>query len=744
MKNRCFTRLLTVAGPLLAVLALAVAAPPLPAHAQESAGQMLTENASAGRALVETEYAVTEFIPEAEGIAPGETFWLAMRQDVEDGWHVFWENPGDAGLPLELNWTLPEGFSAGAPIHPVPEYFSYGPLANFAHEGEPVFLIPVTAPETLPVGDAVSFGVKASWQVCEDICVPEDAEFSFTVPMLEAALDGSGAGRDALFAQARAALPQPFDGSSSIAMTEEGYRLTVESAHRLPQGFNSENAYFFPAVGGLIAPAEPQKVDYRDGVLTVDMAPGYLADYDGETVRGVLGFTDAYGARRGVALAASFSAAPAVAATAPGGAVFPASGGEAPLLLLFIFAFLGGVILNIMPCVFPIIFVKAAALMQTAGEDMGVVRRHGLLYTAGVLATFLLIGVVLLTLRAGGEQLGWGFHLQSPPVVALSAYVLFLVGLNLAGVFHAGESLSGAGGRLAAKGGGTGAFFTGFLAVVVAAPCLGPLLTAPMGAVMLQPPAIGLSILTAMALGLAAPYLALSFAPGLGKLLPKPGAWMNVMKQAMAFPVFAAAAYFLWVFAQQTGGSGLALALSGAIFLAFAAWLFELSKKSGGLRLAAVRAVAGLAALVALVPLTRLDPVGARVASDAGEMTHGAFAAEPFSAEMLAAYRAEGRPVFVDFTAAWCVTCQFNKATVFSSEALARDFEAAGVVFMVADWTLRDPRITEALEGFNASGVPLYAFYGENGADPKVLPLPLTQDSVRNALMGGEKRLVRN
>ena len=321
--------------------------------------------------------------------------------------------------------------------------------------------------------------------------------------------------------------------------------------------------------------------------------------------------------------------------------------------------------------------------------------------------------------------------------------MLFLVGLNLAGVFHAGESLAGAGGGLADKGGRTGAFFTGFLAVVVAAPCLGPLLTAPMGAVMLQPPAIGLSILAVMALGLAAPYLVLSFAPGLGRLLPRPGAWMNVMKQAMAFPVFGAAAYFLWVFAQQTGGGGLALALSGAVLLAFAAWLFELSKKSGGLRLTVVRIGAALAVLIALAPLTRLGPVETRVAAEAGVMTHGAFTAEAFSAEKLASYRAEGRPVFVDFTAAWCVTCQFNKATVFSSKALAEEFEAAGVVFMVADWTLRDPKITKALETFNASGVPLYAFYGANGAAPKVLPLPLTQDGVRNAIKA-EKRLVRN
>lgn len=681
------------------------------------------------RALVETEYTVTEFIPEADGVAPGETVWLAMRQEVQEGWHVFWENAGDAGLPLELHWTLPEGFEVGAPAHPVPEYIPYGPLAIFAHEGEPVFLIPVTAPMGVAPGEEVAFDVKASWQVCEDICVPEDANFSFSLPVLNApSVDGAHV---TLFAEARAALPDVFEGSASYVIGENIHKLEVENV----EGVNAGSAYFFPAVSGLISPPSPQKANLEGDVLTVEIAPGYLSGYDGETVRGVLGYTDAQGNHRGLELNASVSAAPIVATSSAD--LAPADVGDTPLLLLFVFAFLGGVILNVMPCVFPIIFVKAAAMMQSAGEDMSRVRRHGILYTAGVLATFLLIGVVLLALRAGGEQLGWGFHLQSPPVVALSAYVLFMVGLNLAGVFHVGESIAGAGGGLAAKGGGTGAFFTGFLAVVVAAPCLGPLLTAPMGAVMLQPPAIGLSILAAMALGLAAPYLALSFAPGLGKLLPKPGAWMNVMKQAMAFPVFGAAAYFLWVFAQQTGGPGLALALIGAVLLALAAWLFELSKGSEGVRLMVVRGAAAAAALLALAPLMRLGPVQAGVAVESGEMAHGAFVAEAYSAEALAAYRAEGRPVFIDFTAAWCITCQFNKATVFSSKALAQDFVEAGVVFMVADWTVRDPRITEALEEFRASGVPLYAFYDEDGAAPEVLPLPITRESVRKTVMAG-------
>ena len=677
------------------------------------------------QSAVETEYAFTEFLPEADGVAPGETLWIAIRQEVREGWHVFWENPGDAGLPLAVEWTLPEGFETGEPLHPSPEYIPVGPLASFAHEGEPVFLLSLTAPQDAVPGEVIDIEAFASWQVCEDICVPEDGRFSFRLPVVaEAAPIDAHA---ALFAAARAALPSVFKGEAAFSVRGGAYVLELD----LPEGFMAEGAFFFPAVEGLIKPAAPQAMIARDGALTVEMEPGYLAGYEGDALRGVLAFTDDEGARRGVEIVASVSEPIAPPPSAPSLSAEPPE--ATGLLLLFVFAFFGGVILNVMPCVFPIIFVKEASLMQAAGEDMAKIRAHGALYTAGVVATFLAMGGALLLLRAGGEQLGWGFHLQSPLIVALSAYVLFMVGLNLAGLFHVGVSLAGTGESLASRGGGVGAFFTGALAVVVAAPCIGPLLTAPMGAVLLQPPVVGLSILAVMALGLAAPYLALTLAPALGRALPKPGPWMNVLKQALAFPVFAAAAYFLWVFAQQANASGLAFMLSGGVLLALAAWLFEISK-SAGPRALVLRGVTALLAVGAIAPLTRIEPAVAVNAADGAAAPHGAFMAEPFSAEALEAHRQAGTPVFVDFTAAWCVTCQFNKLTVFSSEELAEDFERAGVVFMVADWTLRDPEITSALEEFGASGVPLYAFYPAGGA-PEVLALPLTRENVRERVL---------
>lgn len=684
-------------------------------------GAAAASGSAAAQTAVQSSYAATEIIPEKDGLVPGETAWFAVRQQVRKGWHVFWVNPGDAGLPLNLRWSLPEGFAAGDIRHPVPDYIPVGPLASFAHEGEPVFLVPVSVPDDLAVGEEVSVEIDASWQVCEEICVPEEGKFSFSLPVVEAAR--SDARRAQLFSEARAKLPTPYEGGAVFNRAGGAYVLEIADA----TGLTDKDVFFFPETEGLITPAGKQIVS-RDGeMLSVSMTPGYVEEYAEDKLFGVLTFTDESGAREGVEISA---AVPEPIVNPSLDPPAPALAGNNNVAWLLVFAFFGGLILNVMPCVFPIIFIKAAALMQSAHEHPQTMRVHGLLYSAGVLASFLLIGGILLALRAGGEQLGWGFHLQSPVVVALSAYILLLVGLNLSGLFSVGESFAGGGQALAGKSGGVGAFFTGALAVVVAAPCIGPLLSAPMGAALLLPAGLGLLIFAVMALGLAAPYLALSFAPNLGRLLPKPGPWMAVFKQALAFPVFAAAAYFLWVFSQQTDGGALAMILTGGVLLAIAAWLFELSK-GDGVRALVIRGLSALAAVAALAPVTRIEALE-QADLVAGEK-HGAFDAVPYSADALEEYRLAGTPVFIDFTAAWCVTCQFNKATVFSSNDLAEAFEQEGVVFMVADWTVRDPEITAALQSFGASGVPLYVYYAPGEAG-EVIPLPLTKNAILKAM----------
>ena len=686
------------------------------------ATQGIVTNAAA-QSRVETSYATTEFLAESDGIAAGETFWLAIRQEVEDGWHVFWVNPGDAGLPLNLNWSLPDGFVTGEVLHPIPEYIPVGPLASYAHEGTPVFLVPITAPDDLNVGDNIQIGVDATWQACEDICVPEEGQFEFTLPVVEEQKPRSDTIET--FLEARMALPEAFTGAATF--TQEGgvYRLALSPIKDLDR----RSVFFFPEPEGLIHAAGKQRARKSSDGLAIDIEPGWIKEYEGGALKGILTFADRKGGHRGLAIEAAVPQPIQKPSTVAGPVVAQSS-----IAILLAMAFAGGALLNLMPCVFPILFVKAASLIQDAGENRAVIRRHGLLYGAGVLATFLVIGGLLLVLRAGGEQLGWGFHLQSPAVVVLSAYVLFLVGLNLAGVFSVGESIAGSGQSLASSGGDFGAFFTGALTVVVAAPCIGPLLSAPLGAALLQPPAIGMAIFSVLALGLAAPYLAISFSPALGRLLPRPGAWMKIFKQALAFPVFAAAAYFLWVLSQQADGSSLGYVLAGVVFLAVAAWLFQLSKGEGT-RALILRIVSALFVVLALAPLTRLEARQTISADEEipGQKIYGLIPSEPYSAAALENYRAEGQAVFIDFTAAWCVTCQFNKARVFSSRDVARAFERADVKFMVADWTVQDPEISAALASYGASGVPLYVFYPE-GEDATIFPLPLSKKAVKEAL----------
>lgn len=694
--------------------------------------------AEAARSRVVTTYADSALFPVEQGFAPGRTTTLVFHQRLRTGWHVYWKNPGDSGLPLELDWRLPEGFAAGDALYPTPEHISLGPLANYGHHGEPVFLLPVTAPATARIGDTVELSVKATWLICEDICVPEDGEFALSLPVTASpAIDHEAA---ALAESARAAAPQPFEADAVFSVADGAVVLSM----RAPDGPVTDG-YFFPEPEGLIEPVAPQRIERRGDRLAIAMTPGFSIASAGEKLPGVFGYVDDDGTRRGLAFTAARSAEPieppaavAAAGLSPGPAAGAGSGsggaGLAGLPYLLLAAFLGGLLLNIMPCVFPVIFIKAASLMKAAGASRGAVRRDGMLYGAGVVATFAALGGLLLVLRAGGEQLGWGFHLQSPVVVLLSAYVLFLVGLNLAGLFHVGESLQGVGSGLAAQRGAAGSFFTGVLAVAVAAPCIGPFLTAPIGAAAFLPPAAGMAIFVVMGLGLAAPYLAVTFAPRLGALLPKPGAWMEVMKQALAFPVFAGAAYFLWVLAQQTGGDGLARALAGALLLAFAAWLFELSKREGG-RALLVRAGAAASLVLAALPFAGLRFVDTAQAAP-GRV--GDVETVSYAPARIDALRAEGRGVFIDFTAAWCVTCQVNKLTVLSREDVAAAFADNDVTLMVADWTRRDPVITEALAGFGANGVPLYVYYPPEGA-PVVLPQPLTARAIVQTVQSSKR-----
>ncbi|MEO1014750.1 MAG: protein-disulfide reductase DsbD domain-containing protein [Pseudomonadota bacterium] len=696
-------------------------------------------DAASGRAAaaerVVTEHSVSVLEAAADGVAPGGEIDVVLRQELQEGWHVYWRNPGDTGLPLEFAWDMPAGFEAGDIEYPAPERIRIGDFVNYGHHGAPAFVTTLTAPADAAPGETARFGLTATWLICEEICVPESGEFELTLPIVEAPRPVAEVA--AYVEELRAAAPTPWPGEARVHAGPDGPILVLSAEEHAPD-LSAGSFHFFADEELMTIPAAAQTAARSgDGLTVVRLAGGDAYDgdaYDGDgasRLTGLLAVGDGAGRRdyRVVAEAAS-GPAPAVAVSAVRNGT-----GAAGLLGLLAFAFLGGAILNAMPCVFPIIFVKAASFVGAASEDHGKARRHGVIYALGAVATFAVLGGVLLALRAGGEQLGWGFHLQSPVLVAASAYVLFLVGLNLAGVFEFGTSLQSVGSGLASKSGDLGAFFTGALAVFVAAPCVGPFLSAPLGAAVLLPPALGMLIFIAMALGLAAPYLAISFWPALARRLPKPGPWMTVFKQALAFPVFGAAAYFVWILSRQVSGDGLAIAFGVIIILAIAAWLFGMAQRTENPRMAGRLSAAALAvAVFAIAPTIGLSNAAPSTTATTGG--YGRLEAIAFDAAEVSA-RASDRGVFVDFTAAWCVVCQFNKRTVLARGDIAALFEKHGVTLMSADWTRRDPLITEALAGFGANGVPLYVYYPPNGADPIVLPLPLSGDDIKQAVLGG-------
>jgi thiol:disulfide interchange protein DsbD len=398
-------------------------------------------------------------------------------------------------------------------------------------------------------------------------------------------------------------------------------------------------------------------------------------------------------------------------------------------------AILGGLILNLMPCVFPVLSIKAIGLVEQAKKHPAAVRAKGLVFAAGVIGSMLSLAVVLLALRAGGEQIGWGFQLQSPLFVTLMVYLLLAVGLNLSGVFEVGGGFAGVGDGLTQGDSYRASFFTGVLTTLVATPCTAPFMAAAVGWALTQPPVVALVIFGGVGVGLSLPYLLLSFAPWTRRALPKPGAWMDTLKQVFAFPMYASAAWLLWVLAQQTNSLGLGAALAGAILIALAAWAYQKSKFSslGGRVTAIVTAVAAL--LLAIFLPLRYANVAVAAGAGTAASSHDAGAWQPFDAARVSEINAAGRPLLVNFTASWCLTCLVNERNAFADSAVQEIFRDKGVTLMKGDWTNRDPAITKALSTFGRAGVPLYVVYnGKPGSsEPLVLPQLLTANIVHDA-----------
>lgn len=655
-------------------------------------------------------------VAEQDAAVPGEVLWVAMRQDIREGWHTYWRNPGDSGQASAIKWQeLPVGVAVGAIEWPWPERIPYGPLMNYGYHGTVLLPVPVHIPANF-AEEEITLTAKGEWLVCADVCIPEDGDLSLTLPVRGTSGPSANA---AEFRDVRAMTPTTL--GMPVVARFQGEQILF--ALQVP-GLDSErvaSVAYLPYTEGLIDNPAPQTWSIDGDVLELAVSQGWDFTPDAN-LNGVLLVEETAGGM----LQVGFEIAPASAGAGAAPTGDTATSGISVWLAIGM-ALLGGAILNLMPCVFPVLSIKILSLVSQNGEDRSRLAAHGWVYAAGVVLSFVGIAAVLIALRAGGLQIGWGFQLQSPVVVCLLMYLLFLVGLNLAGLFEIGTSVMGVGGRFAEMGGYSGSFATGVLATLVAAPCTAPFMGAAVGFALTQGSITALAVFAALGLGMALPYVALCHAPALLARLPRPGPWMARFKEFLAFPMFASAVWLLWVLSQQAGSSGVLVAGAGMVLIAFAVWLLRLVARSTAARV--VRGVSGAGALIAAVALTLpLAGISANPGAGAGAAEGIGYegpVASAWSPDTLAAAR-RGGPVFVNFTAAWCITCKVNEAVALNQEQTRAAFAASGVTYLKGDWTNEDPAITEALAAHGRSGVPLYLYYPDAGAEPIVLPQVLT------------------
>lgn len=648
--------------------------------------------------------AQARLITERAQAMPGETIYLGLELVMEPEWHVYWRNAGDAGLPPEIIFEVQPNAEVGDFIWPIPHLLPVveGEIMDYGYDDRVVLPFPVAVPQDAE-GEILFEGV-ADYLICKDICIPESQPVSLNVLIGEEQIPDLLGGQ--AISEAVSQAPSPYTGEVVIDRSGDPWRLSLA-----PEGgVFSGAARFFPFEHEIVHSAA-QPVSFGARGATLSLTPSGEGDPQAR-LEGVL-VIEAGGSRTGYAISAE--PGPALAGTS--GAA-PAGAGVS-LLAIMGLALLGGLILNLMPCVLPVLSIKAIGMVNAAtrGDDAHL-REHGLWYTAGVVLSFLATAAVFVALRGAGEFVSLGFQLQYAPVVAGLALVMFVIGLWLLGVFELGTSVQGLGSGLASRRGATGAFFTGVLAAVVGAPCVGPFLGVALGSVLTQPAPAVFVVFALMGLGLALPFLALSFAPGLHRFLPRPGAWMERLKQFFAFPMFLTSVWLLSVLGDQAGQGAVTAAILGATLIGFGVW--ALGHAGGRVRGAGL--VLGAAALLAGLYLpvrAALDGAPGEKAAYAGSET---FPTEPWSPERVSALLADGKGVFVDFTATWCVTCQANKRTTLSRADVRQAMADRNIVFLVADFTNKDDLIAEELKRHSRPGVPMYLLYGPGQAQPKVLP----------------------
>ena len=703
-----------------------------------------------GAEIVRTPHVTAELVAEKTSVRPGADIRIGLKLQHIPHWHTYWRNPGDSGLPTTLEWTLPAGSRVGAIEWPAPQRLPLGPLVNYGYEGELLLPMVFTAPADARPGETLELAARATWLVCKDVCIPETGLLSLKLPVVAAGTAAMATSEAPLFERATSDLAAPLAGWTA-RVQHAGRDLLLALDRDVPNADAATPAIeVFPHVEQLLEPAVHEVYRTASGyavklrLLDDAAVPASLDAIAVAPSPRVWG-----GSARSVAFDAALS--PVVALAMPEGAKLlsgsamataaadeSASSGAQPAVLAagstiglwaaLGLALVGGLILNLMPCVFPVLSIKLLGLAQSS-SDRRVLRAHAWAYGAGVVMSFLALAGALLALRALGSAIGWGFQLQEPAVVFVLALLFFAIGLNLMGSFEFASLMPQ---RLAgwrAERPSVDAFACGVLAVVAASPCTAPFMGAALGFAATQPAAVALSVFAALGLGMALPYMALVLMPGWRARLPRPGPWMLRLKQALAFPMFATVVWLLWVLGQQSGIDGVGKALLALLGFAFLLWLLGLPWLRGAtVRGVAVLALGGLLAWSwpVLLPVASAQAVAAATAE--ADTTW-----QPYDEVAIEQRVAAGQPVFVDFTAAWCVSCQVNKRLVLHRPETQRAFADAGVALMRADWTYRDPVITKALERLGRNGVPVYVLI-RPGREPLLLPEILTARLVRDAL----------
>lgn len=647
-------------------------------------------------------------VSEVSSFVPGQKINMLLHQDIDAGWHTYWINPGDSGDPPSIKWEPIDGASIGDFDWPVPERIPYGPLMNYGYHDEVALPFTVTIDDAFDA-DTLLIQGQGRILVCEDICIPQKVSVSLAVPRGDGAIDNKVAN---LFSATRSRIPAAVALPAVMAVGEDELALTISMPGMT--GSRATAIEYFPFERDLIDNLADPEYRFSEKGLVLTLKKGFaFEDASQADLSGVLVVHESSGSE---SITSGFTV------RAGGGAASRESGAGMGILVAMAFAFLGGLILNLMPCVFPVLFIKILSLVESVHEAGESVRLHGWVYAVGVIAGFVAIALGLILLRSGGEALGWGFQLQSPLIVGLLIYLFLAIALNLTGLYEVGTSIMTLGGAGSSSGYG-GSFATGVLAMVVAAPCTAPFMGAAVGYALTQSTPVSLIIFASLGAGMATPYLMLCYSPALLNRLPAPGAWMGTLRQFLAFPMLAAAVWLLWVLGIQAGETAMMQVMGGCLAISLAVWLRARFKSVAVLGLSLLLVVAALYAVAVQKPQPQEGP----------DQVVQSGISSPYSADALERALSNG-PVFVNFTAAWCITCKVNEVNALDREDVVTLMRDRNVTYLKADWTNEDPNITRALEDYGRSGVPLYLLYRKGADRAEVLPQLLTEDMVLDAL----------